>query len=51
MNNILYPVLDASTFDGQLQWFMTGFVYSSVIGSVALMIRMFASLGKSQPDL
>jgi len=46
-----YPVLDASTFTGQLQWFMCGFIYSSVIASVALMVRMFASLGKSQPDL
>jgi hypothetical protein len=47
----LYPTLDASTFAGQMQWFMAGFIYSSVPASAALMIRFFKALGKSSPDL
>ncbi len=47
----VWPTMDASTVPGQCQWFLAGFIYSSVIGSVALMIRLFKSLGKSQPDL
>ena len=50
--SILLPSIDASTFAGQLQWFMAGFGYSSVIASVALMIRLFrASAGATTPDL
>lgn len=49
--SIPLPTQDASTFAGQLQWFMAGFGYSSVIASVAMMIRLFKSLSRSQPDL
>ena len=51
MIEFVMPTLDASTFAGQLQWFMAGFIYSSVIASVAFMIRLFKALGKSSPDL
>lgn len=49
--DFVWPTLDASTVVGQCQWFLAGFIYSSVVASVALMIRLFKSLGKSQPDL
>lgn len=51
MIEFVMPTLDASTFAGQVQWFMAGFIYSSVIASVAMMIRLFKALSKDQPDL
>ena len=46
-----FPVLDATTVEGQFQWFMAGFIYSSIVASVALMIRIFKAAGKANPDL
>jgi len=51
MIHYVVPSLDASTFEGQMQWFMCGFIYSSVVASVALMIRLFKGLGQTNPDL
>jgi anti-sigma factor ChrR (cupin superfamily) len=51
MISLALPTSDASTFAGQLQWFMYGFGYSSVIASVAFMIRLVKSLGRETPDL
>lgn len=39
--NIPLPSQDASTFVGQMQWFLFGFGYASVIASVAWMIKIF----------
>jgi hypothetical protein len=39
--SIPVPTQDASTFAGQLEWFLYGFGYASLIASVALMIRIF----------
>lgn len=41
MIEYMLPNQDASTFEGQALWFMAGFIYASVIASVALMIRLF----------
>jgi hypothetical protein len=38
--DISVPVLDASTLEGQLQWFIYGFGFGSIIASLALMIRL-----------
>lgn len=39
--SIPLPSSDASTFEGQVQWFLAGFAYASTIASVALMIVLF----------
>jgi len=39
--SIPLPTTDASTFEGQLAWFLCGFAYASVIFSVGLMISIF----------
>lgn len=39
--DIPLPSQDASTFAGQMEWFLAGFGYASVIASVALMIVIF----------
>lgn len=39
--SIPYPTTDASTFEGQIAWFLFGFGYASCIFAVALAIRIF----------
>lgn len=39
--NIPVPTQDASTVAGQLEWFLYGFGYGSLIASVALMVHLF----------
>lgn len=41
ISSIPQPSQDASTFAGQMEWFIYGFAYASVIASVALMISLF----------
>lgn len=48
---MIYPTQDASTVAGQVEWFMCGFVYSAVIGTTALMIRIFKQSGKEGTDI
>jgi len=43
------PTLDASTFAGQMQWFLYGFGYASAIASVALMIHVFKKSASNGP--
>lgn len=49
--DIPLPSQDASTFAGQLQWFLAGFGYASVIASVALMIKLFRSSAGNGHDV
>lgn len=44
------PTRDATTFVGQLQWFIYGFGYASIIASVALMIRLFKSASSGRTN-
>ncbi len=39
--SIPIPTTDASTFEGQVAWFLAGFGYASVVFSVGFMIRLF----------
>lgn len=39
--SIPLPSLDASTFAGQLQWWMAGFGYASCICAIALAVKLF----------
>lgn len=52
MENIHIPLpsVDASTFAGQMQWFIFGYAYSAAIGFVALAVRLFRMLGKDSPE-
>lgn len=45
------PSVDASTFAGQMQWFLYGYGYSAVIGTVAMMVRLFRLAGQSAPEV
>jgi hypothetical protein len=39
------PTSEALTLAGQLQWFIYGFGFGSVIAAVAVMIRLFRGVG------
>jgi hypothetical protein len=46
------PILDATTFAGQLQWYFFGWGFSTLLFTISFMISVFKkSGGGTTPDL